>query len=103
MHDSMQNVIADTDPLGALFNKRNRFHLHTVEFFRMHGPALRCHTTWEVVSEVMYFLQFSADAQGDFLEWLHAGHALIDMPCASAMPNLRDTKSGFALRGTMPS
>ena len=23
----------------------------------------------------MYFLDFSANAQGDFLEWLHAGHA----------------------------
>jgi hypothetical protein len=103
MHDSMQNVIADSDPLGALFNMRDRFHLRAVEFFRMHGAALRCHTTWEVVSERMYFLDCSADALGDFLEWLHASHVLIDMPRASAMPNLGDTKSGFALRGTMPS
>lgn len=71
----MQNVIADSGPLGALFNRRDRFHLRSVEFFRVHGAALRCHTTWEVVSEVMYFLDFSADAQGDFLEWLHAAHA----------------------------
>ena len=31
-------------------------------------------TTWEVVSEVAHFLDFSAAAQCDFLEWLHAGH-----------------------------
>ena len=70
----MQNVIADSGPLGALFNKRDRFHDRAVEFFRVHGAALRCHTTWEVASEVMYFLDFNVDAQGDFLEWLHAGH-----------------------------
>ena len=71
----MQNVIADSGPLGALFNKRDRFHVRAVEFFRVHGAALRCHTTWEVVSEVMYFLDFSPNAQGDFLDWLHAGHS----------------------------
>jgi predicted nucleic acid-binding protein len=68
------NVLADSGPLGALFNRRDRYHLRATEFFRAHGAAVRCHTTWEVVSEVMYFLDFSADAQGDFLEWLHEGH-----------------------------
>jgi uncharacterized protein len=70
----MLNVLADSGPLGALFNRRDKFHARAVEFFRSHGSALRCHTTWEVVSEVMYFLDFSAAAQGDFLEWLHEGH-----------------------------
>ena len=27
------------------------------------------------MSEVVYFLDFSAGAQADFLEWLHDGHA----------------------------
>jgi uncharacterized protein len=82
----MQNVIADSGPLGALFNRRDRFHLRAVEFFRVHGSALRCHTTWEVVSEVMYFLDFSADAQGDFLEWLHVAHARGFMTIAALDP-----------------
>jgi len=68
------NVLADSGPLGALFNRRDRFHARAVEFFRSHGAALRCRTTWEVVSEVMYFLDFSANAQADFLEWLHEAH-----------------------------
>ena len=70
----MLDVLADSGPLGALFNRRDRHHGRAVGFFRSHGAALRCHTTWEVVSEVMYFLDFSAAAQADFLEWLHAGH-----------------------------
>jgi uncharacterized protein len=73
-HAQVLNVLADSGPLGALFNRRDRYHSRAAEFFRAHGAALRCHTTWEVVSEVMYFLDFSAVAQGDFLDWLHEGH-----------------------------
>lgn len=71
----MLNVLADSGPLGALFNRRDRHHARAVEFFKAHGSTLRIHTTWEVISEVMYFLDFSAHAQSDFLEWLYEGHA----------------------------
>lgn len=83
----MLNVLADSGPLGALFNRRDKFHTRSVEFFRSHGVELRCHTTWEVVSEVMYFLDFSAAAQGDFLEWLHEGHTRGLMRIAALDPS----------------
>jgi uncharacterized protein len=67
-------ALADSGPLAALYNRRDKHHRRALEFFRAHGASLRLLTTWEVVSEVMYFLDFSAAAQGDFLEWLHAGH-----------------------------
>ena len=67
-------VLADSGPLAALYNRRDKHHPSALEFFRAHGANLRMLTTWEVVSEVMYFLDFSAAAQSDFLEWLHAGH-----------------------------
>lgn len=67
-------VLADSGPLAALYNRRDRHHLRALEFFRSRGAHLRLLTTWEVVSEVMYFLDFSPAAQSDFLEWLHAGH-----------------------------
>ena len=70
----MLSVLADSGPLAALYNRRDHHHASAVEFFRAHGAQLRCHTTWEVISEVMYFLDFSASAQGDFLDWLHHGH-----------------------------
>jgi uncharacterized protein len=81
------NVLADSGPLGALFNRRDKFHNRSVAFFRSHGIGLRCHTTWEVVSEVMYFLDFSAAAQGDFLEWLDEGHARGLMRIAALDPS----------------
>ena len=67
-------VLADSGPLSALYNRRDKHHQRALDFFRLHGANLRMLTTWEVVSEVMYFLDFSAAAQSDFLEWLHAGH-----------------------------
>ena len=67
-------VLADSGPLAALYNRRDKHHERALEFFRSRGARLRLYTTWEVVSEVMYFLDFSAAAQSDFLEWLHAGH-----------------------------
>ena len=68
-------VLADSGPLAALYNRRDKHHQRALDFFRIHGANLRMLTTWEVVSEVMYFLDFSAAARSDFLEWLHAGHA----------------------------
>jgi uncharacterized protein len=70
----IQNVLADSGPLAALFNKRDHHHARALAYFRNRGSNLRLHTTWEVISEVMYFLNFSAQAQGDLLEWLRGGH-----------------------------
>ena len=67
-------VLADSGPLAALYNRRDKHHQRALDFFRVQGANLRMLTTWEVVSEVMYFLDFSAAAQSDFLQWLHAGH-----------------------------
>ena len=71
---SLLAVLADSGPFVALYNNKDRHHQRALDFFRVHGAALRVHTTWEVISEVMYFLDFSAQVQGDFLDWLYAGH-----------------------------
>ena len=70
----MIDVLADSGPLAALYSRRDHHHARAVEFFRSHGAQIRCHITWEVISEVMYFLNFSAHAQGDFLDWVHLGY-----------------------------
>ena len=67
-------MLADSGPFVALYNNKDRHHQRALDFFRAHGEALRLHTTWEVISEVMYLLDFSAQVQGDFLDWLYAGH-----------------------------
>ena len=83
----MSSVLADSGPLAALFNRRDHYHGHAVDFFQSRGAGLRCHTTWEGISEVMYFLDFSAAAQGDFLEWLYHGHERGLMHIAALAPD----------------
>ncbi len=83
----MIDVLADSGPLAALYSRRDHHHARAVEFFRSHGAGLRCHTTWEVISEVMYFLNFSAHAQGDFLEWIHLGHSRGIMKITALAPD----------------
>ena len=73
-HSATLPVLADSGPFVALYNNKDKHHQRALEFFRSHGDALRLHTTWEVISEVMYFLDFNAQVQGDFLDWLHLGH-----------------------------
>jgi uncharacterized protein len=69
----LQDVLCDSGPLAALFNNRDSYHQQALDFFQRRGANVRLLTTWEVISEVMYFLDFSAHAQADLLTWLHAG------------------------------
>jgi uncharacterized protein len=69
----LQDVLCDSGPLAALFNNRDSYHKKALDFFQRRGANVRLLTTWEVISEVMYFLDFSAHAQADLLTWLHAG------------------------------
>lgn len=69
----MREVLCDSGPLAALFNRADNYHPQALAYFKRHGAHVRLLTTWEVVSEVMYFLDFSANAQADLLLWLHEG------------------------------
>ncbi len=55
-----QSALADSGPLAARFNSRDSYRAQCAAFFKVRGNALILHTTWEVISEVMYFLDFSA-------------------------------------------
>ncbi len=73
MSQALVNVLCDSGPLAALFNKADSYHDLSIAFFKRRGATVRLLTTWEVISEVMYFLDFSAHAQADLLTWLHEG------------------------------
>ncbi len=70
---ALRDVLCDSGPLAALFNRADSYHAKALAYFKRHGAHVRLLTTWEVVSEVMYFLDFSANAQADLLLWLHEG------------------------------
>lgn len=79
----LRELLCDSGPLVALFNRADNHHMQALAFFKQHGAHVRLLTSWEVISEVMYFLDFSAHAQADLLMWLHEGAARDQIRIAS--------------------
>ncbi|WP_001181761.1 type II toxin-antitoxin system VapC family toxin [Leptospira interrogans] len=72
----MQNVaLIDSGPIVALFNTNDKFHKSIYKFIKSYKGSL--FLSWPVVTEVVYLLSFSIDAQSDFLEWIERGNIQI--------------------------
>ncbi|PJZ52450.1 type II toxin-antitoxin system VapC family toxin [Leptospira adleri] len=68
----MKNVaLIDSGPIIALFNSADNYHKSIFKFLKGFKGSL--FTTWPVVTEVIYLLSFSNNAQSDFLEWIERG------------------------------
>ncbi len=68
----MQNVVLiDSGPIIALFNSKDKFHKSCIKFLKTFKGELI--SSWPVVSEVIYLLSYSIEAQTDFLEWIERG------------------------------
>ncbi|BDA80963.1 pilus biogenesis protein (plasmid) [Leptospira kobayashii] len=65
------DVLIDSGPIIALFNSSDSFHKPILKLFKSFKGTLI--TTWPVVTEVVYLLSFSVNAQTDFLEWIERG------------------------------
>jgi predicted nucleic acid-binding protein len=64
-------VVIDSGPCIALFDRDDDYHETAVQFIqRQRAPLL---STVAVVTEVMYMLDFSLQAQVDFLSWVRSG------------------------------
>jgi uncharacterized protein len=72
----MKNAaLIDSGPILALFNSKDKFHKLTLKFLKSYKGSLI--STWPVVTDVIYLLSFSVDAQADFLEWIERGSMVI--------------------------
>ena len=67
----MQKVLVDSGPLIALFDKHDRYHERFKLFLTDFKGKLI--TSWPVLTEVSHLLDFSKEAQIDFLRWIYAG------------------------------
>ncbi|TGL88229.1 PIN domain-containing protein [Leptospira congkakensis] len=68
----MKNVaLIDSGPIIALFNSKDKFHKATLKFLKSYRGELI--SSWPVITEVIYLLSFSVEAQSDFLEWIERG------------------------------
>ncbi|MDR1971033.1 MAG: PIN domain-containing protein [Treponema sp.] len=68
----MQNTfLIDSGPLIALFDRSDKYHKRVYDYIR----SLSCHlvSTLAVLTEVSHMLDFSVEAQIDFLSWVMSG------------------------------
>ncbi len=83
---SVRNIVVDSGPLIALFDGSDQYHDRAVEFVR--NLSGRLVSTISVITEVVYMLDFSKQAQQDFLFW--AENAMtIDSDTRGDLPRIR--------------
>jgi uncharacterized protein len=89
MQRTAQRALIDTGPLVALFDRSDRWHKSSYDFLKGYAGTLI--TSWPVITETVFLLDFHAQAQVDFLSWLEAGGIQLgelngaDIPSIKAM------------------
>ncbi len=67
----MQRLIVDSGPLIALFDKRDIHHKRVLEHIKKQKEIFV--TTWMVITEVAYMLEFNQQIKANFLKWIDVG------------------------------
>lgn len=81
-------ILIDAGPLVALFDKDDDYHSRCKkELLRVRDTLM---TTWPVLTEVMYLLNFSSKAQDLCFEFLSAGGVSIDDSDAARLPRIHE-------------
>lgn len=89
----MPNIVVDSGPLIALFDRSDRYHQQARLFLQHNRGTL--HTNVAVVTEVSYLLDFSTQAQCDFLSWVCRA-LRIDMQTPLDFPRIIDIVQKYA-------
>jgi uncharacterized protein len=84
---ALRQVVADSGPLLALFNRADRWHAPVVKWLEA-NPQVRLLTTWPVLTEVCALLarRLGNEAALDFLRWCQRGGVTLDVPAADTLP-----------------
>jgi uncharacterized protein len=67
----VKNTLIDAGPLIALFDKSDKYHPYIKSFLKDYKGILI--TTWPVITDTMYMINFNVNVQIDFLEWIKRG------------------------------
>ena len=68
-------IILDTGPIVAFFDRDDHYHSRSVEILKKIKEPLI--TTWPVITEAFYLLNFSWQVQGDLWEFIQRGGVTI--------------------------
>ena len=71
----MNKILIDSGPLIALFDRSDKYHSASIAFIKKNKSELI--TTIASITETLHLLDFSRDAQIDFLGWINAGAVTI--------------------------
>lgn len=72
----MRKILIDSGPLIALFDKSDKYHQVCVDFIKNNPHELL--TSLASITEVLHLLDFSRNAQTDFLSWIIAGAVTVE-------------------------
>lgn len=67
----MITALIDAGPIIALFDRDDQHHKRVIQFLQNYKGRLI--TTWPVLTEVSYMLDFSTQTRLDFLDWISEG------------------------------
>ncbi len=81
-------IIVDTGPLVALFDRDDKYHSQCAKILK--GIKEPLVTTWPVLTEAFYLLNFSASVQDDLWEFIERGGVSINPLEGSALPRCRE-------------
>ena len=90
----MPGTLVDAGPLVALLHKSDRDHNLCVDTFRQLSQPLL--TTWMPVTEAMYLLGFSVDAQGALLQMIERGALEVLAVEPDDLPHIRELMHKYA-------
>jgi predicted nucleic acid-binding protein len=89
----MRSIVVDSGPLIALFDGSDQYHESAVRFLERNRWLLI--TNLPVITEVVYVLDFSGEAQRDFLSWVQPA-LTIDSHTADDLPRIRAILEKYA-------
>lgn len=81
-------IIIDTGPIVALFDRDDQYHPVCVEILkRIKEPLI---TTWPVLTEAFYLLNFSWRVQDDLWQFIQRGGLKVDILEEGSYPRIRE-------------
>ena len=90
----MKKILIDSGPLVALFDASDQYHQSSLEFIKENQHPLI--TTLASITEVLFLLDFSRNAQADFLEWIYRGGVEVSPIELAAIKRIRQLMLKYA-------
>ena len=90
----LKQILIDAGPLIALFDSSEKHHSQVKAFIKKH--SFRFISTIAVFTEVSHMLDFSANAQKDFYEWVMYKGIIISDINQNDMPRILELTQKYA-------